>query len=69
MKTTIIGICIFIIFPIATYKKTSLQNKQVGVLRMAFPAGKVLGTFEKRVPGHYLLYSTFWKDIPTLLCS
>ena len=32
-------------------KKTALQNKQVGVLQMAFRARKVFGTFEKRAPG------------------
>ena len=29
-------------------KRPALQNKQVVVLRMAFRARKVLGTFEKR---------------------
>ena len=29
-------------------KKPALQNKQVVLLRMAFRARKVLGTFEKR---------------------
>ena len=32
-------------------KRPALQNKQVAVLRMAFRARKVLGTFEKRAPG------------------
>ena len=32
-------------------KRPALQNKQVVVLRMAFRARKVLGTFEKRAPG------------------
>jgi len=31
-------------------KRPALQNKQVAVLRMAFRARKVLGTFEKRAP-------------------
>ena len=31
-------------------KRPALQNKQVIVLRMAFRAWKVLGTFEKRAP-------------------
>ena len=31
-------------------KRPALQNKRVGVLRMAFRAGKVFGTFEKRAP-------------------
>ena len=42
-------------------KRPALQNNQVGVLRMAFRARKVFGTFEKRAPGidamnniHYL---------------
>ena len=34
-------------------KRPSSQNKQVGVLRMAFPARKVFGTFEKRAPVPY----------------
>ena len=29
-------------------KRPALQNKRVGVLRMAFRAGKVFGSFEKR---------------------
>ena len=32
-------------------KRPALQNKQVVLLRMAFRARKVLGTFEKRAPG------------------
>ena len=32
-------------------KKPALQNKDVGVLGMAFRARKVFGTFEKRSPG------------------
>ena len=32
-------------------KRPALQNKQVVVLRMAFRARKVLGTFEKRATG------------------
>ena len=31
-------------------KRPALQNKQVVVLRMAFRARKVIGTFEKRAP-------------------
>ena len=31
-------------------KRQALQNKKVGVLRMAFRARKVFGTFEKRAP-------------------
>ena len=33
-------------------KRPALQNKQDVLLRMAFRARKVLGTFEKRAPGH-----------------
>ena len=36
-----------------------LQNKQVVVLRMAFRARKVLGTFEKRLPGLEQAFSSF----------
>ena len=47
---------IFIFIPFTTYekKKTALQNKEVGVLGMAFRTGKVFGTFEKRAPGRLL---------------
>ena len=31
-------------------KTSALRNKRVGILRMAFRAWKVLGTFEKRAP-------------------
>ena len=33
-------------------KRPALQKKQVVILRMAFRARKVLGTFEKRAPGY-----------------
>ena len=33
-------------------KRSALQNKQVVLLRMAFRARKVFGTFEKRAPGY-----------------
>ena len=32
-------------------KRSALQNKQLVILRMAFGARKVLGTFEKRAHG------------------
>ena len=38
------------LFPLQHMKRPALQNKQVAVLRMAFRARKVLGTFEKRTP-------------------
>ena len=38
------------LFSLQHMKRPALQNKQVGVLRMAFRARKVLGTFEKRAP-------------------
>ena len=38
------------LFPLQHIKRPALQNKQVVVLRMAFRARKVLGTFEKRAP-------------------
>ena len=38
------------LFPLQLMKRPALQNKQVGVLRMAFRARKVFGTFEKRAP-------------------
>ena len=39
------------LFPLQHIKRPALQNKQFVVLRMAFRARKVLGTFEKRAPG------------------
>ena len=52
-------------------KRSALQNKRVAVLRMAFRARKVFGTFEKRAPGHnkggsmpYSLTNSVW----VLLC-
>ena len=38
------------LFPLQHMKRQALQNKQVIVLRLAFRARKVLGTFEKRAP-------------------
>ena len=39
------------LFPLQYMKRSALQNKQVGVLWMAFRARKDFGTFEKRAPG------------------
>ena len=39
------------LFPLQNMKRPALQNKQDVLLRMAFRARKVLGTFEKRAPG------------------
>ena len=39
-------------------KTPALQNKQVVVLRMAFRARKVFGTFEKQAPGTLLFRSS-----------
>ena len=39
-------------------KTPALQNKQVVLLRMAFRARKVIGTFEKRAPGDDLRYTS-----------
>ena len=39
------------LFPLQHMKRPALQNKQVELLRMAFRARKVLGTFEKQGPG------------------
>jgi len=41
------------LFPLQHIKRPALQNKQVVVLRMAFRARKVLGTFEKWAPDLY----------------
>ena len=46
------------LFPLQHIKRPALQNKQVVVLRMAFRARKVLGTFEKRAPGFEFVLTT-----------
>ena len=38
------------LFPLRHLKRPALQNKQAGVLQMAFRARKAFGTFEKRAP-------------------
>ena len=43
-------------------KRPASQNMQVRVLRMAFRARKVFGTFEKRAPGRL----PFYKKIPEI---
>ena len=48
---------ILILIPLQHVKRPALQNKWVGVLRMAFQACKVLGSFEKRTPGQASLAS------------
>ena len=42
---------LFFFIPFTTYERPALQNKQVVLLRMAFRALKVLGTFKKQDPG------------------
>ena len=39
------------LFPLQQMKRAALQNKRVGVLRMAFRVQKGFGTFGKRAPG------------------
>ena len=39
------------LFPLQHIKRPALQNKRVGVLRVAFRARKVFWSFEKRTPG------------------
>ena len=39
------------LFPLQHMKRPALQNNQVVLLRMAFRAPKVPGTFEKQGPG------------------
>ena len=46
-------VVILILFPLQHVKRPALQNKRVGVLRMAFRARNVLGTFEKRASGRF----------------
>ena len=46
------------LFPLQHMKRPALHNKQVGVLRMAFRARKVFGTFVKRAPVHALMFET-----------
>ena len=55
-------------------KRPALQNKQVVILRMAFRARKVHGTFEKRAPGwlHYLaslVIAYFIKELRIIVLS
>ena len=42
------------LFPLQHTKRPALQNKRVGVLRMAFRVRKVFGTSEKLAPGSWL---------------
>ena len=38
------------LFPLQHMERPALQNERVGVIRMAFRAQRVFGTFEKRTP-------------------
>ena len=58
------AIFIFILFTTYEKKNTALQNREVGVLGMAFRARKVLGTFEIRAPDTVLS-----SDIPVKLLN
>ena len=44
------------LFPLQHMKRPALQNRQVVILRMAFRARKVIGTFEKRAPARAITY-------------
>ena len=48
------------LFPLQHVKGQALQNTQVGVLRMAFRARKVVGTFEERAPGSDRVLFTYF---------
>ena len=51
------------LFPLQHIERPALQkNKQVVVLRMAFRARKVVGTFEKRAPGLYVSMNETYSD-------
>ena len=45
------------LLPLQHIKRPALQNKQVVVLRLAFRARKVVGTFEKRAPDDLLRWN------------
>ena len=47
-------------------KRSALQNKQLVILRMAFRARKVLGTFEKRAHGRV---HDGYRSIYLMLCA
>ena len=57
------------LFPLQLMKRPALQNKQVVVLRLAFRARKVLGTFEKRAPGFPKIQVEDYCDIKRCLRS
>ena len=50
-------------------KRPALQNKQLGVLRMAFRARKVFGTFEKRAPGERNEVTDVLKTLTNIFCT
>ena len=50
-------------------KRPALQNKQVVLLRIAFRARKILGTFEKRAPGESGKYHQSMKRVIRELAS
>ena len=52
------------LFLLRHMKRPALQNKQAGVLRMAFRARKDFGTLEKRAPGaRTVLLVTEYRDV------
>ena len=52
----------YLLFPLQLIKRPALQNKRVGVLRMAFRARKVFGSFEKRTPEKQVLFNARLKS-------
>ena len=55
------------LFPLQHVKRPALQNKRVGVLRMAFRARKVFGSFEKRKPGLQEILKQFFGVLTSFL--
>ena len=47
-------------------KRPALQNKRVGVLEMAFRAGKVFGSFDKHTPGLFVDNSDYYLQSKTV---
>ena len=47
------------LFPLQHMERPALWNKRVGVLRIAFRARKVFGSFEKRTPGPWTWLLSF----------
>ena len=57
----------YYLFPLQQMKRQALQNKRVAVLRVAFRASEVFGTFAQRAPGLHQIVEKTEIELPEVV--